>query len=566
MLSPDTILQNRYRIVGKLGQGGMGTVYEAVDQRLQATVALKEAVIINEHVQKQFEKEARLLAGLSHPALPKVYDYFVEGDKQYLVMEFVPGEDLWMMMLTRRAPFPVEEVTRWADQLLDALDYLHTQEPPVIHRDIKPHNLKLSGRGQIKLLDFGLAKGSTGQLSHVSAAQSVFGYTLSYAALEQIQGTGTDPRSDLYSLSSTLYHFLTATIPPDALTRITEVANEKPDPLRPANELNPHVTPALAALLSQAMSQNRDRRPPSAVEMRQSIRLITTSVASSRNTDPETLKLSQDDFQFLSTPISAQAAQTEIMETTASQKSQAAQTDAPAKSLSTKTSTPLQEATLVDNQQANQRVAQQQMFSNVSSKSNWTYTWAAASLFALVFMCGIGAVALNMFNSRNDAVATSNSNKITNGNAPVPTTPTISMPTNSSPNTSQTPVAKNPTPETKPSPKPTEQPTPEPTKTPRTPKTISGGRLDGKAVSLPKPAYPAIARASGASGTVVVQVTVDESGRVSSASAISGHPLLKASAVQAAYAARFTPTLVEGQPVKVTGTISYNFVNDTKKQ
>lgn len=563
MLAPDTILQNRYRIVGKLGQGGMGTVYEAVDQRLEATVALKEAVIINEHVQKQFEKEARLLAGLSHPALPKVYDYFVEGDKQYLVMEFVPGEDLWMLMLTRREPFPVAEVTRWADQLLDALDYLHTQEPPVIHRDIKPHNLKLSGRGQIKLLDFGLAKGSTGQLSHVSAAQSVFGYTLSYAALEQIQGTGTDPRSDLYSLSSTLYHFLTATIPPDALTRITEVANEKPDPLRPANEVNPQVTPALAALLSQAMSQNRDKRPPSAVEMRQSIRLITTSVAASRNTEPETLKFSQDDIPFVP-PISPQAAQTEIMETTASQKSQAAQTDAPAESLSTKTSAPLQHSTLLDNQQANQRVARQQMFANVSSKSNWSYTWAAASLFALVFMCGIGVVALNMFTSRNEIASTSNSNKVSNENAPVEAKPTISMPTNTSGDTSQTPVTKNPTPEPKPSAKPTEQPSPEPTK--RTPKTISGGALNGKAINLPKPPYPSIARAAGASGTVIVQVTVDENGRVISASAISGHPLLKASAVQAAYGARFTPTLIDGQPVKVTGTISYNFVNDSKKE
>jgi protein TonB len=104
-----------------------------------------------------------------------------------------------------------------------------------------------------------------------------------------------------------------------------------------------------------------------------------------------------------------------------------------------------------------------------------------------------------------------------------------------------------------------EPPPPKPTPKPP-PKTISGGVLNGKAVSLPKPAYPQIARAAKASGTVVVQVTIDESGRVVSASAISGHPLLKAAAVQAAYGARFSPTLLSGQPVKVTGTINYNFM------
>src|SRR4051812_35571017 len=145
MLSPDSILQHRYRIVRHLGQGGMGTVYEAIDERLDNTVALKETLFTDERLRKQFEREARLLARLHHPALPKVFDHFTEGEGQFLVMQFVPGEDLWEMLRERKGePFPVEEVLTWGEQLLDALDYLHTQDPSIIHRDIKPQNLKIA--------------------------------------------------------------------------------------------------------------------------------------------------------------------------------------------------------------------------------------------------------------------------------------------------------------------------------------------------------------------------------------------------------------------------------------
>ena len=118
----------------------------------------------------------------------------------------------------------------WGDQLLDALDYLHTQEPQIVHRDIKPQNLKLTSRGQIILLDFGLAKGQTAGVSVVTTA-SIFGYTPNYAPLEQIQGFGTDARSDIYALSATLYHLMTGVKPPDALTRAAALVNGEKDPL-----------------------------------------------------------------------------------------------------------------------------------------------------------------------------------------------------------------------------------------------------------------------------------------------------------------------------------------------
>jgi eukaryotic-like serine/threonine-protein kinase len=271
MLVPETILQGRYRILRQLGQGGMGAVYEAIDTRLDATVALKETLFVEEKLRKQFEREARLLARLQHPALPRVSDHFAEAEGAFLVMQYIPGDDFAEMIARRRGPFPQEQVMHWADQLLDALDYLHTQDPQIIHRDIKPQNLKVSSRGQIILLDFGLAKGQVGELSRVTTAASIFGYTPNYAPLEQVQGMGTDPRSDIYALAATLYHLATGVKPPDALTRAAAIVNGQPDPLQSADELNPAVGSQLAAVMERGMAQNRDQRYSSAAEMRNAL-------------------------------------------------------------------------------------------------------------------------------------------------------------------------------------------------------------------------------------------------------------------------------------------------------
>ncbi|HEX8495009.1 MAG TPA: protein kinase [Pyrinomonadaceae bacterium] len=273
MIAPDTLLQNRYLVQKQIGQGGMGAVYVATDQRFGSTVALKETFFDDPNLRKAFEREARLLNHLRHPALPRVSDHFVEEDGQFLVMEFIPGADLSEMLKEKKAPFPLASVLDWADQLLDALDYLHTHEPPVIHRDIKPQNLKLTARNHIVLLDFGLAKGTPLQAaSRVTATGSLFGYSFNYAPLEQMQGAGTDPRSDLYSLGATLYHLLTNVTPPDALTRATAMVNAEPDPLRPANEVHSQVSAPVARVLMRAMAQSAAQRPQTAAEMREDLR------------------------------------------------------------------------------------------------------------------------------------------------------------------------------------------------------------------------------------------------------------------------------------------------------
>ena len=287
MLAP--VLQDRYLIVRQLGQGGMGAVYEAVDQRLDTTVALKETLFADERLRKQFEREARLLARMHHPALPRVSDHFSEGDGQFLIMQFIAGDDLAAMIANRRGPFPPDQVLTWADQLLDALDYLHTQDPQIVHRDIKPQNLKLTSRGQIILLDFGLAKGQASEISRITTPASIFGYTPNYAPLEQIQGLGTDPRSDLYALAATLYHLMTGVKPPDALTRAASLVNGQVDPLRRASEVNTAVAPGVDVVLQKAMKQNRDQRYASAAEMRKALQRTDQATTVTNRAEAQTV-------------------------------------------------------------------------------------------------------------------------------------------------------------------------------------------------------------------------------------------------------------------------------------
>lgn len=278
MLPNNTLLQSRYRIIEQIGRGGMGAVYKATDTRLHATVALKQTMVEGEPLRKAFEREAQLLASLRHRTLPHVSDHFVDERGQFLVMEYIPGEDFGSLIAQRQQPFALDDVLRWADQLLDALDYLHTRTPPIIHRDIKPQNLKLTDRNEMVLLDFGLAKGTSLQ-TRVTSTGSIFGYTPHYAPLEQIHGMGTDTRSDLYALAATIYHLLTTTVPVDAVTRAAAKVNDEPDPLTPIRSINPEVNQAVADVLQQALSQRASSRPPSAAAMQSMLRDAAAGIA-----------------------------------------------------------------------------------------------------------------------------------------------------------------------------------------------------------------------------------------------------------------------------------------------
>jgi hypothetical protein len=271
-LNPNSMIQGRYLIVQPIGKGGMGEVYLAVDQRLGSAVALKRTFFSEDSMLgNAFEREARILARLRHPVLPKVIDHFAENGDQFLVMEHISGDDIAKRMEMTNKPFPVSWVMFWADQMLDALSYLHSHEPPIIHRDIKPQNLKLTDDNHIVLLDFGLSKDFDSTASGLNSA-SVAGYSPHFASMEQIRGTGTDARSDLYSLAATLYQMLANVVPPDALTRADALLGGKKDPILPLNEANPEVPKAISDVILKAVAIRQDERFASASEMQKELR------------------------------------------------------------------------------------------------------------------------------------------------------------------------------------------------------------------------------------------------------------------------------------------------------
>ena len=253
----------------------MGAVYSAEDLRLEGRVcALKEIRPDPEappealaQSQEQFRREAFTLARLDHPNLPKVSDTFTEDHREYLVMDFVGGEDLSHYIDEKRQQgefLDEKEVLRWADQLCDALEYLHSQDPPVLHRDIKPANIKLTPGGFIKLVDFGLVKLlATDDAQTITVLQGRG--TVAYTPLEQYGGDAghTDTRSDIYSLGATLYHLLTNKPPADAKQRFL-----KQDALVPPRTINPHISPVMERAILAAIGMHPDQRPPNVAAFR----------------------------------------------------------------------------------------------------------------------------------------------------------------------------------------------------------------------------------------------------------------------------------------------------------
>ena len=266
-LTPGDILQDRYRIVALLGQGGMGAVYRAWDLRLKVSVALKEQipqpnldVELLAQLQQQFEQEAVTLARLSHPHLVRVTDFFDEGGNAYLVMDYLEGENL-AGRIGREGRLPEAQVLAWARQLLDALAYCHAEG--IVHRDIKPQNIILKPDGRAVLVDFGLVKLWNPNDPQTRTVMRGMG-TPEYAPPEQYgkQGQTTDPRSDLYSLGATLYHALTGQAPPTASDRMAD-----PQLFRPVRAFNPAVSAATETAILRALEPARDHRWASAQQM-----------------------------------------------------------------------------------------------------------------------------------------------------------------------------------------------------------------------------------------------------------------------------------------------------------
>ena len=278
-LQPDEILRDRYKIAGLIGSGGMGAVYLAEDTRLRGRqCAIKETLprfmvsdAAAQAARDQFYQEASTLARLDHPSLPKVSDFFSIGERDYLVMDYVPGQNLLEILnqACREDRFLEQEaVLAWTDQLCDSLIYLHSRQPSVLHRDIKPANIKLTPEDRLKLVDFGLVKPLDPDDPNTLTGLQGTG-SLPYAPLEQyVDHLGhTDARSDIYALGATLYHLLTGQPPASAQERFL-LPESLPHPL----ELNSNISPSVAAAILAAMAPHPKDRPPTVDQWRQMLR------------------------------------------------------------------------------------------------------------------------------------------------------------------------------------------------------------------------------------------------------------------------------------------------------
>lgn len=274
-LEQGTLLNGRYRIVDILGQGGMGSVYRAMDENLGMEVAVKENLFTTDEYSRQFRLEAVILASLRHPNLPRVTDHFVfDNQGQYLVMDYIEGEDLRQRM-ERLGTIPEEDAILIGAAIADALSHLHSRKPPVLHRDIKPGNVKITPDGRVFLVDFGLAKLVQGTQATTTGARAM---TPGYSPPEQYGTARTDPRSDIYSLGATLYAALTGVIPEDGLARVMDNVQ-----LTPLRKHNSKISRRLSASIEKAMEAYPDDRYQTAEEFRRG--LLNSSSKTQRFTD-----------------------------------------------------------------------------------------------------------------------------------------------------------------------------------------------------------------------------------------------------------------------------------------
>lgn len=267
-LKANTVLMSRYRILGVIGGGGMGTVYQARDLHFpdaKRFVAIKEMQSntmdpnLRAQTFKTFQREANILATLSHPAIPKIFDFFDTNDRAYLVMEYITGSDL-ELLLSKTRELPVDKVLEWAIDLCDVLEYLHSHKPePIMFRDLKPANVMIDSLGKVRLIDFGIAK------IFVSGVKNTMIGTEGYSAPEQYKGDVT-PLSDIYGLGATLHHVLTRKDP-----RL-----EPPFSFheRAIKDLNPKVQPGFVTVVEKALANKAEERFQSCAEMKAALESV----------------------------------------------------------------------------------------------------------------------------------------------------------------------------------------------------------------------------------------------------------------------------------------------------
>jgi hypothetical protein len=274
-LSTGQILNQRYRIVKLLGQGGFGAVYRAWDVNFQLPCALKENFDTSPEAQRQFQREAQILHTLRHPGLPLVKDYFiVPGQGQYLIMDYIEGEDLQARMTRLDQPLPVQQVIHWLVQVCEALVYMQNQTPPVIHRDIKPANIKITGEtgdapGRAILVDFGIAKIYQPGAPTTQGARAV---SPGYAPFEQYGHAPTDARTDIYALGALAFALLTGQTPTESIARMA--GSELPSP----RSLTPAIPVEVEKVILKALEQMPADRYQKAQDLLDELRKIETQL------------------------------------------------------------------------------------------------------------------------------------------------------------------------------------------------------------------------------------------------------------------------------------------------